>query len=223
MNLRQLIKFWFRRDTTFRGEFAAIREALPPDTPHYVVDVGANDGFYGSNAYPFVARGWRALMIEPDPRAFALLERRFAGNTRVACLHVACGAESGVLPLRLGKDPSHSSLRGADAAAAGAGAAPSALGAQSGETVATRVVPLAALLAEHDVPRRYGVLSIDTEGHDLQVLRGADLRRYRPDVIFTETFADDAEERAKHAFLGDAGYRLRAEVDTNTLWTPTAA
>lgn len=212
MNLRQLLKYWLRRDTTFRGEFGAIESALPSDTPRLVVDVGANDGFYGSNSFPFVARGWRAVMVEPDPRAFAQLERRFGNHPRVTCRNLACGATHSTLPLRLGQDPSHSSLT--------ASQGPSSLGAQTGETLEVRVVPLSALLHELDIPPRYGVLSIDTEGHDFQVLRGAGLAHHRPDVIFTETFGDDAEESAKREFLRQSGYQLRAEVDTNSLWTP---
>lgn len=211
MNLRQLVKFWLFRDTTFRGEFRAIRDALPADAPRIVIDVGANDGFYGSNSYPFIARGWRAILVEPDPRAFEPLSRRFSGHPHVQCLHAACGARKGILPLHLGQDSSHSSLGfGTDSPA-------SAIGPQSGKTVDVSVEPLADILDAAGVPARYGVLSIDTEGHDLNVLIGAGLERRRPDVIFTENFA--ADETAKRSLLEQMGYRLRAEVDTNTLWT----
>lgn len=211
MNLRQFVKFWLFRDTTFRGEYRAIRDALPPDAPKIVIDVGANDGFYGSNSYPFIARGWRAVLVEPDPRAFEPLSRRFNGHPHVECRQAACGARKGILPLHLGQDSSHSSL--------GIGSDPkaSAIGPQSGETVDVSVEPLADILDAAGIPARYGVLSIDTEGHDLNVLIGAGLERRRPDVIFTETYAPD--EAAKRSLLEQVGYRLRAEVDTNTLWT----
>lgn len=214
MNLRQLLKFWFRRDTTFRGEFSAIWQALPTDAPKIVVDVGANDGFYGSNSYPFIARGWRALLIEPDPRAFEALERRFGSHPNVCCRQLACGAEPASLPLSLGHDPTHSSLN------TGGPGDPQTPGSQSGSVVVVNVETLAAVLAAQNITGRYGVLSIDTEGHDFHVLRGAGLDQYRPDVIFTETFGPD--ESAKRDLLRSSGYQLRAEVDTNSLWTATA-
>ena len=215
MNLRQFIKYWLFRDTTFRGEFKAIRNVLPADAPKIVVDVGANDGFYGSNSYPFIARGWRAVLVEPDPRAFEPLSRRFNGHPHVVCRQSACGARKGILPLHLGQDSSHSTL--------GLGSDPnlSTIGPQSGRTVDVSVEPLADILDEMGIPARYGVLSIDTEGHDLNVLIGAGLECRRPDVIFTETFEPD--EAAKRRFLEHLGYRFRAAVDTNTLWTADAS
>jgi FkbM family methyltransferase len=208
MNLRQLLKFVFRRDTTFRGEFAAIWASLPTDASRYVVDVGANDGFYGSNSYPFIARGWKALMVEPDPRPFAALAKRFAGNSRVQCLNLACAEAPGELPLRLGMDASHSSLA--------TDFNPALHGASTGETVTVQVERLADVLTRHGVPNRFGVLSIDTEGMDLEVLKGLDLARWRPIVVFTEDFAPKDAEKA--ALLGSHGYRLVGPVDSNTLW-----
>ena len=51
MNLRQSTKYTPWRDTTYLGEFREIKLLLPPGTLKVVVDVGANDGFYGSNSY----------------------------------------------------------------------------------------------------------------------------------------------------------------------------
>lgn len=210
MNLRQWIKYLVWRDTTFRGEFRAILRHLREDSPKVVVDVGANNGFYASNSFPFVARGWRAVLIEPDPRAFALLQRRFQGRPAVTCLPIACGGKEDSLSLRLGAFTTHSTLH--------AERREECHGAQTGETVQVRVRTLAAVLAELGLPRRYGVLSIDTEGFDHDVLQGADLDAWRPDVIFTENFAPN--ESPKREFLRQKRYELRDEVDNNTVWTP---
>lgn len=209
MNLRCLIKYLFWRDTTFRGEFAAISRALPSDAPRTVVDVGANDGIYGSNSYPFIARGWRAVLIEPDPRPFERLQKRFGAHERVTCLNLACADQPGEIPLRLGRDASHSTLA--------ADFDPRYHGAQNGEVITVKVERLADLLSRSGLNRRFGVLSIDTEGMDLEVLHGLDLAEWRPDVIFTESFGP--KEEAKTALLRQHGYQLRETVDTNTLWT----
>src|SRR5436190_21566004 len=103
MNLRQLIKYVLWRDTTHNGEFSAMRRLLSSDAPKVVVDVGANDGFYGSNSFPFVSRGWRSILIEPHPRAFERLQKLHAGKKRTTCLNIACAEKEGEFPLYLSK------------------------------------------------------------------------------------------------------------------------
>jgi hypothetical protein len=75
---------------------------------------------------------------------------------------------------------------------------------------------LEALLTEFRIPREFGLLTIDTEGHDLQVLRGANLANFRPQVIITESNPGDEE---KFALLGDNGYRLHTALTYDTIWT----
>jgi len=149
-------------------------------------------------------------LIEPDPRAFGLLKRRFEGRDRVKCLPLACGAAEATLRLGLGRFTTHSALQADD------GAGP--MGDPTSDTVEVRVRRLSAVLEEMGLPKRYGVLSIDTEGFDLEVLEGADLGRWRPDVIFTENF--EPKEAGKRELLQRNGYELRDEVDNNTVWTP---
>ena len=104
MNLKGFLKFYLFRDTTQHGEFRLLRRLLRPNDGEVIVDVGANDGFYGSNSYPFIARGWRAVLIEPHPVAFAKAQARFAGRANVTCLNLACAETPGQLPLYIGID-----------------------------------------------------------------------------------------------------------------------
>src|SRR5664279_1658362 len=46
----------------------------------YFIGIGANDGVTHDPLYPFVRDfGWRGIMVEPIPEAFAALERNYAG------------------------------------------------------------------------------------------------------------------------------------------------
>jgi FkbM family methyltransferase len=209
MNLRQLAKYILWRDTTHNGEFRTMWRLLTPDTPKVVVDVGANDGFYGSNSFPFVARGWRAVLIEPHPVAFARLQKRFARASRVTCLNVACAESSGKRPLYLGTDPSLSTL-----------CTDPDLLSQRGRTDKTVLVPmetLADVLSARQIPHDFGVLSIDTEGMDYEVLLGLQCPVWRPRLIITEDYKP--KEAAKADYLNENGYRLRARIFGNTIWT----
>ena len=104
MNLKQLVKYVLWQDTTHHGEYRTFLKLMGPDFPRIVVDVRANDGFYGSNSFPFVTRNWRAILIEPHPKVFARLQTKFAGRPRVTCLNLACSNQPGLLPLFIGKD-----------------------------------------------------------------------------------------------------------------------
>src|SRR5437867_906203 len=99
MNLRRLVKYALFRDTTMKGEFRMMQSLAGEKCPTVFVDVGANDGFYGSNSFPFVARGWRSLLIEPHPGAFEKLRQRHQGKPHVTCLNLACSDAPGELPL----------------------------------------------------------------------------------------------------------------------------
>jgi FkbM family methyltransferase len=209
VNLRQLIKYILWRDTTHHGEFSTMRRLLPPDAPKVVVDVGANDGFYGSNSFPFVARNWRGILIEPHPEAFALLQQRFAKNSRVTCLNVACAESAGKRPLYLGRDPSVSTLCDD----------PELLSQRGGKDKAIIVTmeTLADILSARHIPRDFGVLSIDTEGMDYEVLLGLDCSVWRPRVMITEDYKPKEADKAD--YLNKNGYSLRASIAGNTIWT----
>jgi FkbM family methyltransferase len=175
-----------------------------------VVDVGANDGFYGSNSHPFIKRGWRAVLIEPHPYAFGLASKRYSGHGSVRVLNVACSSQRGEMPLHLLEDDYGGSLSTLDARSArGRGHR------KFSKTVAVKVETLTHLLREHEVPRNFGLLSIDTEGHDLQVLEGLDLEQFKPTVIITENGPD--EER-KSDLLQISGYRRIPGLDHDSVW-----
>jgi len=209
MNLRQLIKYILWRDSTHHGEFSTMLRLLPPGAPKVVVDVGANDGFYGSNSFPFVARGWRGVLIEPHPGAFALLQKRFLKNLRVTCLNLACAESTGKSPLYLGKDPSVSTLC----------TDPDVLAKRGGKekNILVPVETLADILSAQNIPHNFGVLTIDTEGMDYEVLLGLNCSVWRPRVIITEDYKP--KEADKAAYLQKNGYSLRASISGNTIWT----
>ncbi|MGA9779980.1 MAG: FkbM family methyltransferase [Limisphaerales bacterium] len=214
MNLRQLIKFLFWRDTTHNGEFAIFRRLITPNFPQVVVDVGANDGFKGSNAYPFVARGWRAVLIEPHPVVFDRLQRRFACDPKVTCLHLACSDMVGELPLYLGTDgdaPSLSTLCADDNPEF-------RRGRPMDKMIMVKVDTLSNVLATLQIPCDIGLLTVDAEGMDYEVLRGLDFSRWWPRIIITEDYAP--KEAQKADWLAKNGYHLHARVYGNTIWTP---
>ena len=194
-----------------KGEFRLMRQLAGHDCPTIFVDVGANDGFYGSNSFPFVARGWRSLLIEPHPVAFEKLRQRHAGKPQVTCLNLACAEAPGELPLwfasedpggsraTLCTDPRMVSRRLPDNAHA-----------------VVHVERLDAVLASQGMPFEFGILSIDAEGMDYEVLLGLDLRLWHPKLIVTEDYAP--KNGLKSDYLAAAGYQHAAHCVDNALW-----
>ncbi|MGA2240722.1 MAG: FkbM family methyltransferase [Verrucomicrobiota bacterium] len=210
MNLRQFVKYWLWRDTTHHGEFAALRQLMTPDFPRIVVDVGANDGFYGSNSFPFVARGWRSVLVEPHPKVFAKLQKLHHARPNATCLNLACAEKSGTFPLHVGNDgeaPSTSTLSGD----------PELLKMRTKGMIMVQVERLTDVLATQQIPPDFGLLTVDAEGMDLEVLQGLDFSRWRPRLIITEDYLPKFP--AKSELLKKNGYQFQTQIAANSIWT----
>jgi Methyltransferase FkbM domain len=69
-------------------------------------------------------------------------------------------------------------------------------------------------------PARFELLSIDVEGHELEVLAGFDVARWRPRLILLE---DHVGDLARHRRLKTAGYRLIRRFEYNGWYVPDDA
>jgi len=213
MNLRGLLKYWLHRDTTHHGEFGLMQKLAGPGAPRVFVDVGANDGFYGSNSFPFVARGWQALLIEPHPGAFAKLQKLHGGKSNVTLLNIACADAAGSLPLWIGADGDEGTL-----ATLCTDDNDHFQRARTNQSVVVTVEKLETVLAAQSIPRDFGILSIDAEGMDYEVLLGIDLKVWRPRVIVTEDYTP--KDAQKSEYLKRNRYRHSGQCAGNALWTP---
>jgi FkbM family methyltransferase len=136
-----------------------IRSRLPRATVRTVFDVGANVGEYSARvaaAFPEA----EIFCFEPTTATFAVCKGEFAARPNVHCFQLALGAEAGSGQLLL--EPSAVSNRLVDA------------GAYPGRSFeAVPVGTIDGFCAERGIAA-IDLLKIDTEGHDLAVLRGAE-------------------------------------------------
>lgn len=84
--------------------------------------------------------------------------------------------------------------------------------------ITVRTEPLSDVLTRFDVPRRYGVLSVDAEGHDLDVLETAALATFRPAVVCVEMIYGDEDYRMIDSFLCNNGYGYLASSPANAIY-----
>jgi hypothetical protein len=66
----------------------------------------------------------------------------------------------------------------------------------------------------------FDLLSVDVEGHELEVLSGCDLARWRPRLVLLEDHVGNLE---KHRFMKGAGYCLIRRVENNGWYVPRDA
>ncbi len=204
-------------DTSEHGEYLAIKHLLP-DSPPFVVEVGANDGCLASNSYPLIRRGWSAILIEPNPEVFKRLQALHGNKPKVQLVNCACGDRSGVLPLYLGHDEG---TGGCATLSTESSAWFSAV--RTSAAINVPVETLTSVLSDHHCPADFGLLSVDTEGFDQEVLQGLDFSRFSPRIILTEDSKSDdrSADLAKAERLRRHGYLLWRRIYCNDIWIRT--
>ena len=81
------------------------------------------------------------------------------------------------------------------------------------------VVTVADLYRKHLAPQPVSLLSIDTEGHDLPVLRGIDWKTMRPELVICEA-NDPVTGTAITEFLATEGYQCLKALGCNKIFAP---
>lgn len=160
---------------------------FPPGYPGYAVDVGASDGISINSTYTLEhGHGWRVLCIEPNPQFHAKLR-----EYRKLVQTCACdGTPSEDAEFKIHQDyaEAYSSLRPSTNHEKWK---PSATALW--ETIRVHVRSLEQCLAEAAFTR-LDALCVDTEGTELDVLKGIDLDKWRPKVLVVECW----DERGDH-------------------------
>jgi len=176
------------------------------DGGRYFVEVGANAPQQGSQTWQFEQSGWNGILVEPQPDLAARLQQA----RRAHVVAVACSSpQNAGGTVRLYLSGPHSSLH-PDLAVTGI--VPHA-------AIDVPVRTLDAILEEASAPAPIDFVSIDVEGHEVEVLSGFDLARWRPRLILIE---DHVADLAKHRFLTRAGYRLIRRTGLNGWYVPRA-
>ena len=143
----------------------------------FYVDVGGGHPVYDNVSFAFYLCGWRGITVEPNP-ALAALAR--AVRPRDHLYEGLCGATSGEATLYLQRE-----FHGLSTTVAEHAQAAEKEVKRTAEAVRLPMTTLAAL-CEHHAPASFEFLKVDVEGAEADVLRGADLSRFRPKIIVVE-------------------------------------
>jgi FkbM family methyltransferase len=181
-------------------------EFFGPLREGFFVEVGANDPQRGSQSWQFEQAGWSGVLVEPQPDLAERLRRlRRAHVAAVACSSPANAGKAMTLHV-LGP---HSSLNRELAVT----------GVAAEAEIEVPIRTLDAILEEIGAPSPIDFVSIDVEGHEVEVLSGFDLNRWRPRLLLIE---DHVTNLATHRFVTRAGYRLIRRTGPNGWYVPRA-
>lgn len=170
----------------------------------YFVEVGANDPKERSQTWHLEQQGWSGVLVEPQPDLAAQLRAlRKAKVFEAACSSPENAGRS--LPLHVAGPLSSLDRHGM------------APGATPEKVISVPVRTLDSILDEAGTPAAFDFLSIDVEGHELEVLRGFDIARWRPKLIMIE---DHVADLSKHSYLTSSGYRIIRRYENNGWYVP---
>jgi len=177
-------------------EDVLLNRLFPADYKGFYIDVGANHPTQDSITAHFYARGWRGVNVEPSSSHDQVAKAR----PRDINLSVAVSNRSGEATLH--EFPEATGLSTFNAALA------ESAHARFGFRCVKRqvaMVTLAELCREH-VRGPIDFMSVDVEGHEREVLEGADWQKYRPRVVLVEATlpktTEPTHEQWEHLLLG---------------------
>jgi FkbM family methyltransferase len=185
----------------------ALKEQFFGDRAGYFVDVGANDPKDISQTWHLEQKGWQGVLIEPQPAlAQKLREQRKAMVFACACSSPQNAGK--VLPFQV--SGIHSSLD-LDFFVAGM---------RKDSVIDVPVRTLDDILQEANAPAPIDLMSIDVESHEVEVLSGVTLSRWRPRLILIE---DLALNLRIHRLLRSCGYKWVRRTGLNSWYVPEDA
>jgi len=169
------------------------------------VEVGAHNGVDLSNSYYFEQLGWQCILIEPNPALCSIIRQSRTG----LLFECAASERSGdaVLHLAEGADV-YSTLEDH-------GVPIERIKQGSGRIrdLIVRARTLDSILDETGT-QQVDFVSIDVEGHEISVLRGFSLERWRPRVVLVEDGSDLADVTVR-SFMREHGYVRFYRTDCN--------
>lgn len=163
------------------GEDRILAEIFNGKKQGLCIEVGANDGINDSNTMYFESIGWNCILIEPNP----VLCKMIRASRSATLVEVAASDKNGETSLFVaeGAQRAHgvSTINSAEEAL---NKIKSYGFTYSEVKVNTRT--LNDILESLKVDRQIDFVSVDVEGHEMEVLKGFSIEKWKPTVILLE-------------------------------------
>lgn len=185
-------------------EAPLVREFFRDRPRGFFVEVGANDPKKDSQSWHLEQAGWTGILVEPLPELAAELRRQRTAQV----FEVACSSpdRSGQI-MRLHVAGPFSSFDPNLAVT----------GMRADRAIDVKVRTLDEVLSEGKAQVPIDLMSVDVEGHELEVLSGFDFARWKPRLVLLE---DHVSNLDKHRFMVRSGYALMRRTGLNGWYVP---
>jgi FkbM family methyltransferase len=170
----------------------------------FFIELGANDGLSQSNtAMLEFERNWNGILIEPSLSSHILCKKNRPNSIS---LNYACVSNEFTEDFILGD------FNGGLMASVGG----LRVNNQS-HVIQVPAITLEKIIDQHAPDKQIDLLSLDTEGYELNILKGLNLNKYRPSCMLIEVYTKDYDELVK--YLGDNNYSLHSNFSNYSLKT----
>jgi FkbM family methyltransferase len=176
------------------------------------VDIGANDPRIFSNTYFFYKKGWSGVVVEPNEDKLKLFNFFRPRDTKVQ----AAIDKEGVMTLyKFKEDPLNTTSKEvADSY--------TKMGHKIIATEKINTIPLSKLFESNNL-NQVDILSVDTEGQNLSVLKTNDWNIYRPHFVVVETAEYDTtkdvfKEEEFDTYMKEQKYQKVASTRINGIY-----
>lgn len=228
MNIKNYIDhFTYLKGKRFRRSYAQVGEDLIIDyalkelgiqKPTYL-DIGVYDPTYSNNTYFFYLNGGRGVCIEPNPDMFRLIQKKRPKDISLNVGISSVANSSADYYVMTSKFLNTFSKEEAEQCA-------NNKTLQTPQKIEQVIkIPLITInsILEECFPEGVDILSVDTEGYDLGILKSLDFVKYHPKVIVVETLRHDENGNLQkspeiNAFVEAQGYSFYADTRVNTIF-----
>lgn len=191
------------------GEDLLLKRLLPDIQKGFYIDIGSHHPQRLSNSYLFYLDGWRGINIDPLPNSKEKFDRI---RPRDLNLQIGISNTNSILEYYMFNEPAYNTFNREVAE----------LRPNPKGTLKLAVSTLESILEEHaSTNQTIHFMSIDVEGHELEVLRSNNWQIYRPRIVLAEALHMSSLSQAASCgltnFMEHIGYALYAKLH-NTLF-----
>jgi len=151
------------------------------DRVGFFIEAGAHNGVFQSNTYPLEQKGWKGLLVEPNPIFRDNLKLTRPGSIIEECALVSFDyKEATIKGSFFNDDPSGGCTE------------------SHNTTIEVPAKTLTSLLKKHNI-NEIDFFSLDVEGFEIEVLKGLDFNRYSPKyILFEEHWGNNHDGTGKY-------------------------
>ena len=185
-------------------EAELIKSFFPNQSTGIYIDVGANHPVEHSQTYHLERLGWSGLLIEPLPYYCELLRQGRSGTV----IQLGCSSEENhkkTLPITVAGALSTLETNLVDTRL------------KSNIVVNIETRTLNSILLDNNIEPGFEFLSIDIEGHEMEMFKGFDIGKWKPKLVLIE---DHVTNHLKHNHLTTNGYQLLLRAGLNSFYAP---